>query len=145
MKKALNILLGVLLLLTFVIVGYAAFAEHPANPAEYDAAISTTLWWGYLLFAAAIASAILCAIVGMVKNPAGIKGTIISLVLVVVVVGASSFIAAGHDVKIVDLQNNGFFGQGETVITETSVLVTYVAMAAAFVTAIVTEVWGALK
>lgn len=145
MKKALNILLGVLLLLTFVIVGYAAFAEHPANPTEYDAAISTTLWWGYLLFAAAIASAILCAVVGMVKNPSGIKGTILSLVLIVVVVGASYFIAAGHDVKIVDLQNNGFFGQGETVITETSVLVTYVAMAAAFVTAIVTEVWGALK
>ena len=145
MKKALNILLGVLLLLTFVIVGYAAFAEHPANPAEYDAAISTTLWWGYLLFAAAIASAILCAVVGMVKNPSGIKGTILSLVLIVVVVGVSYFIAAGHDVKIVDLQNNGFFGQGETVITETSVLVTYVAMAAAFVTAIVTEVWGALK
>ena len=145
MKKALNILLGVLLLLTFVIVGYAAFAEHPANPAEYDAAISTTLWWGYLLFAAAIASAILCAVVGMVKNPSGIKGTILSLVLIVVVVGASYFIAAGHDVKIVDLQNNSFFGHGETVITETSVLVTYVAMAAAFVTAIVTEVWGALK
>ena len=145
MKKALNILLGVLLLLIFIVVGYAAFAEHPANPAEYDASISTTLWLGYILFAAAIASAIACAVWGMVKNPSGIRGTIVSLVLIVVVVGVSYLLAAGHDVKIVDLQNNGFFGHGETVITETSVLVTYVAMAIAFVTAIVTEVWGALK
>ena len=145
MKKVLNILLGVLLVITFVLVGYAATAAHPSNPAEFDASVSMNLYWGYLLFAAAIASALLCAVVGMVKNPSGIKGTIFSLILVIVVVGASYFIASGHDVKIVDLQNNGFFGQGETVITETSVLVTYVAMAAAFVTAIVTEVWGALK
>ena len=145
MKKVLNILLGVLMLITFALLAYAITANHPANATEYDAAISMNLWWGYLLFAAAIASALLCAVVGMVKNPSGIKGTIFSLILVIVVVGASYFIASGHDVKIVDLQNNGFFGQGETVITETSVLVTYVAMAAAFVTAIVTEVWSALK
>lgn len=145
MKKLLNILLGVLLVLTFVFVIYAAFAEHPANPTEYDGAISLNLYWGYLLFGVAIASALLCALVGMLKNPSGIKGTILSLVLVVAVVGISYFIAAGHNVQIVDLQNNSFFDHGETVITETSVLVTYVAMAAAFVTAIVTEVWGAFK
>ena len=47
--------------------------------------------------------------------------------------------------NIIDLQNNGFFGHGETVITETSILVTYVAFVAAFLTAIVTEIRGALK
>ena len=47
--------------------------------------------------------------------------------------------------NIVDLQNNGFFGHGETVITETSILVTYVAFVAAFLTAVVTEIWGAFK
>ena len=145
MKKILNILLGVLMLVTFALLAYAMASNHPQNPAEYDASVSLSLWWGYILFAAAVASAIACAVWGMIKNPSGIKGTIISLVLIIVIVGVSYLLAAGHDVKIVDLQNNGFFGHGETVITETSVLVTYVAMAIAFVTAIVTEVWGALK
>lgn len=58
---------------------------------------------------------------------------------------AGKILSAGHDVQIVDLQNNGFFGHGETVITETSILVTYVAMAVAFVTAIATEIWSAFK
>ena len=142
MKKILNILLGVLMLVTFALLVYAMVSMHPA---EYDASVSLNLWWGYILFAAAIASAIACAIVGMIKNPSGIKGTILSLVLIVVVVGVSYFLSAGHDVQIVDLQNNGFFGHGETVITETSILVTYVAMAVAFVTAIATEIWSAFK
>ena len=145
MKKLLNILLGVLLVITFALLAYAMASAHPENPAEFDASVSLNLWWGYLLFAAAIAAAIVCAIVGMVKNPSGIKGTVLSLVLIVVIVGASYFLSASHDVQIVDLQNNGFFGHGETVITETSVLVTYVAMAVAFVTAIATEIWSAFK
>ena len=57
----------------------------------------------------------------------------------------SYFIAAGHTVNIVDLQNNDFFPRSETVITETSVLVAYVAVVAAFLTAVVTEIWGAFK
>lgn len=145
MKKVLNILLGVLLLITAALAVFAMVSNHPENPAEYDAAVSMSLWWGYLLFAAAIVAAIVCAVWGMVKNPAGIKGTVLSLVLIVVIVGVSYFLSASHDVQIVDLQNNGFFSHGETVITETSVLVTYVAMAAAFVTAIATEIWGAFK
>ncbi|MDE5622953.1 MAG: hypothetical protein K2K30_09555 [Alistipes sp.] len=139
MKKILNILLGVLLLITFALVGYAMVAGGD------QAAISLNLVWGYILFAVAIAAAIGCAVYGMAKNPAGIKGTILSLVLIIVVVGVSYFYAAGHTVNIVDLQNNGVFGHDETVITETSILVTYIAFAAAFVTAIVTEIWGALK
>ncbi len=145
MKKILNILLGVLLVITFALLAYAMASGHPENPTEYDPSVSLNLWWGYLLFAAAIAAAIVCAIVGMVKNPSGIKGTILSLVLIIVIVGVSYFLSASHDVQIVDLQNNGYFGHGETVITETSILVTYVAMAVAFVTAIATEIWSAFK
>ncbi|MCM1302317.1 MAG: hypothetical protein NC250_03115 [Alistipes senegalensis] len=145
MKKVLNIMLGVLLLISAALAIFAMASNHPENPAEYDAAVSMNLWWGYLLFGAAIVAAIACAVWGMVKNPAGIKGTVLSLVLIVVIVGVSYFLSASHDVQIVDLQNNGFFSRGETVITETSVLVTYVAMAAAFVTAIATEIWGAFK
>ena len=65
--------------------------------------------------------------------------------LIIIIVGVSYFYSAGHTVNIVDLQNNGFFGHGETVITETSILVTYVACVAAFVTAVATEIWGAFK
>lgn len=145
MKKILNILLGVLMAITAVLLVYAMVSPHPTNPTEYDPSISLNLMWGYFLFVFAIAAALFCAVFGMIKNPAGIKGTIISVALILVVVGVSYFYAAGHTVNIVDLQNNGFFSHGETVITETSILVTYVAFVAAFVTAIVTEIWGAFK
>lgn len=139
MKKILNILLGILMAITAALLVYALATGGS------DASISLNLVWGYFLFVFAVAAAIFCAVFGMIKNPAGIKGTILSLALIIVIVGVSYFYAAGHSVNIVDLQNNGFFGQGETVITETSILVTYVAFVAAFLTAVVTEVWGAFK
>ena len=71
--------------------------------------------------------------------------SILSVVLILAVVGVAYFISAGHSVQIVDLQNNGYFAHGETVITETSILVTYVAFAAAVVSALVTEIWAAFK
>lgn len=139
MKKIFNILLGVLLVITIALMVYAIATGGS------DAAISANLTWGYFLFVLAVASAIFCAIFGMIKNPAGIKGAILSLALVIIVIGVSYFYSAGHTINIVDLQNNGFFGHSETVITETSILVTYVAFAAAFVTAVVTEIWSAFK
>ena len=134
MKKILNILLGVLMAITVVLLVYAIATGGS------DASISVNLMWGYFLLVFAIAAAIFCAVFGMIKNPAGL-----SLGLIIVIVGVSYFISAGHTVNIVDLQNNGFFGHSETVITETSILVTYVAFVAAFVTAVATEIWGAFK
>ena len=128
MKKILNILLGILMAITVVLMVYA-IATGGSD----------------FLFVFAVAAAIFCAVFGMIQNPAGIKGTILSLALIIVIVGVSYFYSAGHTVNIVDLQNNGFFGHGETVITETSILVTYVACVAAFVTAVATEIWGAFK
>lgn len=139
MKKFKNILLSILLVITIVLVGYAIATGGS------EAAISTNLIWGYFLFVFAIAAAIFCAIFGMIQNPAGVKGAILSLALIIVVIGISYFYAAGHTINIVDLQNNGFFGHTETVITEASIIVTYVAFVAAFVTAIATEIWGAFK
>ena len=139
MKKILNILLGILMAITVVLLVYAIATGGS------DAAISLNLVWGYFLFVFAVAAAIFCAVFGMIQNPAGIKGTILSLALIIVIVGVSYFYSAGHTVNIVDLQNNGFFGHVETVITETSILVTYVACVAAFVTAVATEIWGAFK
>lgn len=139
MKKILNVLLGILMAITVVLLVYALATGGS------EASIGLNLMWGYALFVFAIATAIFCAVFGMIKNPAGIKGTILSLALIIVVVGVSYFYAAGHTVNILDLQTNSFFGHGETVVTETSILVTYVAFVAAFVTAVVTEIWGAFK
>ncbi|MDE6046858.1 MAG: hypothetical protein K2G10_06140 [Alistipes sp.] len=139
MKKILNILLGVLMAITAILLIYAVATGGS------ETAIGLNLIWGYFLFVFAIAAAIFCAVFGMVKNPAGIKGTIVSLALILIIIGVSYFYSASHTVNIIDLQNNGFFGHGETVITETSILVTYVAFVAAFLTAIVTEIRGAFK
>ncbi|WP_106634440.1 hypothetical protein [Alistipes sp. Marseille-P5061] len=139
MKKAFSILLSVLMVITVALLVYAI-----ATGGSEDA-ISVNLIWGYALFVFALASALFCAIFGMIKNPAGIKGSILALALVIIVVGVAYFYSAGHTVNIVDLQNNGFFGHSETVITETSIIVTYVAFAAAFLTAVVTEIWRAFK
>ncbi len=139
MKKILNILLGVLMAITAVLMVYAIATGGS------DAAISVNLTWGYFLVVFAIAAAIFCAVFGMIQNPAGIKGTILSLALIIVIIGVAYFISAGHSIQIPDLANGGVFGAGETVLTETSILVTYVAMVAAFLTAVVTEIYGAFK
>ena len=96
-------MLGVLLVITIALMVYAIATGGS------EAAISANLMWGYFLFAFAVASAIFCAIFGMIKNPAGIKGAILSLALVIIIIGVSYFYSAGHTINIVDLQNNGFF------------------------------------
>ena len=136
MKKILNIILGILLAV-MAVLGIYAIATGGS-----EAAISLNLIWCYFLLALAVFTAIFCAVFGMIQNPAGIKGTIISLALIIVIVGVAYFVASG---QIPDLANGGFFSQGETVLTDTSILVTYVALVAAFVTAIATEIYGAFK
>lgn len=149
MKKALNILLGVLLAVTAVLMVYAVISTHPENPKEFDPqhdpSISLSLIWGYVLFCAAILSAIACAVWGMIKNPKGIRGSLISLVLVVIVIGVAYFISAGHQLLIPDLETGGYFGHGETVISETGILVTYVVGICAVLAAIYSEIANALK
>ncbi len=145
MKKVFNIILGILMVGTIGLAIYAAMSTHSENPKDFDPSINLNLMWGYGLFALAIASAAFCALWGMVKNPATIKSSILSLILVAVIIGVAYFVADGHDYKIVNLATNDFFARGETVISDTSILVTYVAMAVAFVSAIVTEIWNAFK
>lgn len=139
MKKVLNILLGALIVITLAVTGYAVAAGGS------DASISLNLIWGYVLLVGAILAVVGGSVYGMIQSPAGAKGSLLSLVLILVVIGVAYFISAGHTVNIVDLQNNGYFGHTETVITETSILVTYVAFAASIVVALVTEIWAAFK
>ncbi len=68
MKKILNILLGVMMAITAVLLVYAMATGGS------EAAIGANLIWGYFLFVFAIAAALFCAVFGMIKNPAGIKG-----------------------------------------------------------------------
>ncbi|MCI7139924.1 hypothetical protein [Alistipes sp.] len=143
MKKFFNILLAVLMAITVILLVYAIASA--GNEDALKAAVSANLMWGYALFVFAIASALFCAIFGMIQNPKGIKGAILSLALIIIIVGVSYFYSAGHTINIVDLQNNGFFGHTQTVITETSIIVTYVAFVAAFLTAIATEIWSVFK
>ena len=139
MKKIMNVLLGILMAITVVLLVYA-LATGGSN-----AAINLNLIWGYFLFVFAIAAAIFCALFGMIKNPAGIKGTIISLALILVVDGIAYFYSDSHAIHISNLADGGIFDAGETVVTETSIIVTYFAMAAAFLTAVTTEIWSAFK
>lgn len=139
MKKVLNILLGVLMLVTVVLLAYAIISGGS------EAAIGLNLIWGYALLLTGVGAAVIGALYNMVQSPAGAKSSLLSFVLILIVIGVAYFISAGHTVNIVDLQNNGFFAQGETVITETCVLVSYVAFAAAVLSALVTEIWAAFK
>ena len=134
MKKILNILLGVLMAITVVMMAYAIFTGGS------DAAISANLVWGYVLMVLAICSGLFCAVYGMMKNPAGIKGTLLSLGLMIVVVVVSYFVAAGKEILIPNFSDGGYFSHSETVIADCSILVAYIAMAAAIVAALYSEV-----
>ena len=103
MKKILNIILGVLLAV-MAVLGIYAIATGGS-----EASISLNLIWCYVLLALAIASAIFCAIFGMIQNPAGVKGTLLSFALIVVVVLVSYFIATSHDTVIPDFASGGVF------------------------------------
>jgi hypothetical protein len=97
------------------------------------------------LIAVGIATALFTAVWGMVNSSKGIKGTLLSTLLIIVIVAAAYLIARGHTIEIPDVANGGFFPHPETVITEASILVTYVALGAAVLTAIFTEIYKAFK
>ncbi len=139
MKNILNILLGIMLVAT---VGLAVYAGVQGGA---DEVIGMNLLWAYALLAIALVAAVICAFVGMFTSPEGLKGTSISLVLVVAIIGASYYFASGHIVKILNIGNGEFFPAMDTVITETSIYVTYIVFGASAVVALVSEVWGAFK
>ena len=141
MKKFINILLIVLLVITVALVGYAVFS----SPEGLNAAVSLNLIWGYILLAGAVLAALACAVWGIIQSPKGMKSALISLVLVAAVIIISYVVANGHDIKIVDLQNGGYFERGATVIADAGILVAYIAGAGAILAAIYAEIANALK
>lgn len=139
MKKVLNAIFVTLMLITLALTGYAIAAGGS------EASISINLIWCYTLLCAAVVCAVGGAIYSTLKSSSGGKASIFSVLLIVAVIAVSYFIAAGHSVQIPDIQNNSYFGRFETVITEASILVTYVAFVATIVVTLVTEIWAALK
>ena len=133
-------MLGILVLVT---VGLVAFAISTGGS---DAAISANLFWGYILVAGAVLSVVYCAVKGMVKNPAGIGKTIASLAVIVVVVGAAVAIALSHKGLAIPRSAGGVFDDPfELVVTESSIIVTYIAFVATIVAALYSEVRNAFK
>ncbi len=140
MKKMLNILLGLLFAITAVMVGWAVVSGGAED------AISWNLVWGYALLVGAIVSVLLSAIKGTITNPAGLKKTMLAIVLVVVVVGAALFIALGHDGIVIPNSAGGVFDDPfELVISEVGILVTYVVAAASIIVTLYTEVRNLFK
>ena len=140
MKKFLNILLGVLFAITAAMVGWAVVSGGA------EVAISWNLVWGYTLLVGAMVSVLWAAIKGTITNPAGLKNTLLALVLVVVVVGAALFIALGHDGLVIPNSAGGVFDDPfELVISEVGILVTYVVAAASIVVTAFVEVRNLVK
>ncbi len=141
MKKFVNILLVALLVITVGLSFYAVFA----SPEGKEAAVGMNLIWGYTLLVGAVVAALACATWGLLKSPAGLKGALLSLLLVAAVIVISYFIASGNDFKIVNLDTGGYFEHWETVLADASILVAYIAGAGAILSAIYAEVANTLK
>ena len=144
MEKVLRYILVALMAVSVALVAWAIFTT-PSDPTTANAtAVGANLYWGYALLIGAILAAVLGACMDMLKKPEGLKGTIISFVAIIAIV-VSYVLAQGHTYEIVDLQNKGIFPRFDTVITDASIMVTYVAMAAAVIAAIYSAVSDALK
>ena len=140
MKKILNILLGLLFAVTAAMVGWAVVSGGS------EVAISWNLVWGYALLVGAIVCVLWAAVKGTITNPAGLKNTLLALVVVVVVVGAALFIALGHDGLVIPNSAGGVFDDPfELVISEVGILVTYVVAAASIVATAFVEVRNLVK
>ncbi|MBO4936088.1 MAG: hypothetical protein IJD27_05545 [Alistipes sp.] len=140
MKKLLNVLLVALFVITLALVGWAVVSGGS------EVSISWNLMWGYALLVVAIVSVLCAAIKGTITNPAGLKNTLIAVVLVVVVVGAALGLALSHDGLTIPNSAGGVFDDPfELVISETGILVTYVVAAATLLVTIVAEVRNVLK
>lgn len=146
MEKLVKTILIVLMAISAVLVLWGIFAtpDKPASPAEAPV-MGYNLVWGYILMGVAIVVALFSAAMGLVTKPEGLKGALISIVAIVAIVVIASVVASGHDYQIVDLQNSSYFGRSETVLTDASILITYVAMAGAIVAAIYSAVSDSLK
>ena len=145
MEKVLKYSLVALLALSVAMIFWAVFTTPEDPTVETATAVGAYLYWGYFLMGAAIVAALVGAGMDLLKKPEGIKGALISVVAIVAIIVVAYVVASGHDYQIVDLGNQGYFERNETVITDTCIIVFYVAMAGAVISAIYSAVTDALK
>ena len=140
MKKILNILMITLFAVTLGLVAWAVVSGGS------EVAISWNLLWGYALLVGAVLSVLWAALKGLIADPAGVKKTLLAVVLVVVVVGAALGIALSHKGLVIPNSAGGVFDNPfELVISEVGILVTYVVAAAALLVTLYAEVRNLLK
>ncbi len=142
MEKILKTLLVAMLLITVVLLAVVA------SSGGSNAAISYTLIWSYFLVAFAAGSALFCSLFSMIKAPAGIKTSIIAVIAVAAIIGISYGVASGNPKQIWNLAEGVNFSEGDTLITDVSILVTYVALGGAVLVSLFSEfmgVYGSLK
>lgn len=150
MKKALNIVLGLLLLVTLLLAAYMVFDSTgmTINGKLYDHAAessSLNIIWTYILLGFAILATIGSAVWGMIQKPAGIMRSLLSLGLIVVIVVAAYFLANSHHFEVPNLADGGFFPRPETVLSDASILVSYVVLCGAILVAIYSAIRKAIK
>ncbi len=145
MEKILKYSLVALLGISVAMIFWAVFTTPEDPTTETATAVGAYLYWGYFLMGAAIVAALVGAGMDLLKKPEGIKGALISVVAVVAIIVVAYVIASGHDFQIVDLGNQGYFERKATVISDTCLIIFYVVMAGAVISAIYSAVTDALK
>ncbi len=145
MGKFIKYLSPVLLFTTLALVAWAVFTTPEEATVENATAVGGNLLWAYGIFAVAGVVALFAALWDLLQKPESLKGAMFGLVAVVAIIVVAYVVANGHDYQIVDLGNQGFFERGETVITDASIIVAYVAGAGAILAAIYSAVSDALK
>ncbi len=145
MGKFLKYLSPILLFGTLALVAWAVFTT-PEDPTVANAtAVGANLYWGYGIFAVAAVVALFAALWDLLQKPEGLKGSIFGFLAIVAIIVVAYVVANGHDYQIVNLETQGFFERTDTVITDASILVAYVAGAGAILAAIYSAVTDALK
>ncbi len=146
MKNILKIMLMVMLAVTVCVIAYPVYVSFTGGSEEaINSAIGLNLYWGYALVALVIASALFGAIYGMAKSSTGLLKTLLSFAAVIVIVVGSYLYASSHTIQIINIENGNPFGAFDTVVTESSIIITYIVMAGAVLAALASEVMGALK
>ena len=141
MKKVINILFGVMMAITVVLVVMMAAGGRDAagNPD-----VNGIIIWTYALFVLGLVAAVGGAIHNMILNPAGMKGSLLSIVLIAAVIGVS--FALADTTTPVTLSDMTVMDDPQVLaITDVSIYVTYFAMAAALLSAVFAEVKSAIK
>ena len=145
MGKLIKYLSPILIAISVALVAWCVFTT-PEEPTVQDAtAVGGNLYWAYGIFAVAGVVALFAALWDLLQKPEGLKGAIFGLLAIVGIIVVAYVVANGHDYQIVDLESQGFFERGETVITDASIIVAYVAGAGAILAAIYSAVSDALK